>query len=122
MTIISDEDLQAFSDLATELALKDMCDVLRETRTPDGQGGTEITWTVVATVPCALIDSGQSPQEVVIAERLQGKTLKRLLVPRLTDIRGADRLRINGITYKVIDLYDPTSYEVLRRVAVEQLA
>ncbi len=41
---------------------------------------------------------------------------KIILLPKGQDVLGSDRIKVGTITYHVIDLFDPTSYEVVRRV------
>jgi hypothetical protein len=123
MAIISDVDLQVFSDLAVDLALKDSCEILRDTSTDsDDQGGYEnIPWPTVATVACALVDVGAvaSYRPTVEATRLQDRVYQTLLLPRGTGVLVGDRFRINSAsTYQSEGIQDPTSYEVLRRVQV----
>jgi hypothetical protein len=120
MALFTDTDLQAFSDLAQDLALKDTACILREIRTPIAGGGSVTTWAIVAQPPCMVVDSGQSPTEQAIAQQSVGQIYKRVFFPRLTDVRSTDRLSINGTLYEIIDLFDPTTYEVLRRVEVKQ--
>lgn len=123
MGIISDADLDGFSDLAVELALKDDCDILRAPLTPNPAGGgqTRGAYAVAATVKAALIDAGSSPRRTTIAEQHVGNTPKIILLPRHTDVRPDDRLAMLGEVYEIIDLYEPTTYEVLRRVGVNRL-
>jgi hypothetical protein len=78
------------------------------------------SWPVVATKPCAIIDAGL-PQEQVVAAQTVGSILKIVMLPRGTDVRGNDQIASGGITYHVIDLYEPSTFEVVRRVLVRQL-
>lgn len=119
MTLFTDADLADFGALAVDLALKDDCEILRETsESTDAGGGSSGSETTFATVKCAVIDSGQSPTEQVMAQQLEGRVIKQILLPRLTAIRKSDILRVSGTRYHIIDSLDPTSYEVLRRVSV----
>jgi hypothetical protein len=120
MAIFSDVDLDDFADLAEELALKDSCEILRDDSTDsDGSGGYQnITWPVVATVACLISDAGRQPTEPIIAAKLDGKTFQTIMLPRGTDVRESDRLRINGTTtYHIIDVSTET-YEVLKSIFV----
>jgi uncharacterized protein YabE (DUF348 family) len=119
MTIFTNADLDDFSALATDLALKDDCDILRETsHTDDSEGGeSSVVWSTAATVKCMLTDDSQTPTESVVAGRLDGRTLQKVWFPRGTDVRKTDRLRINGTTYHIMDA-STNSYEVLKAVEV----
>lgn len=119
MTIFTDADLDDFSVLATELALKDDCEILGEVSSDDdGEGGTENdVWQVVETVKGILVDDSQTPTESVVAGRLDGRTLQKVLLPRGTNVQKTNRLRINGTTYHIMDV-STNSYEVLKAVEV----
>lgn len=121
MSIFTDSDLQDFSDLATELALKDDCDILEETSSSDdGAGGeSNVVWSTAETVKCMLTNqSGRStPTETVVAGRLDGKTLQTIWLPRGTSVAKTNRLRVNGNVYHISDV-NGDSYEVLKPVSV----
>lgn len=126
MAIISDADLQGFSDLAVLLAFKDTCDILRETDgADDGSGGNLPSWPIAYTgIPCLVVDGGRKPAEALLAQRFVGKVMKTISLPRQTDVKGTDRISVtsgnsfNTAIYHIIDVEDPTTYEVLRRVSV----
>ena len=122
MAIFEDSDLDDFADLAEELALKDDCDILRATEINNLSGGgrTRGGYDVIATVKAALID-GRPPQKRVIAGQNVADLTQKILLRRGTDIRPEDRLGMLGQVYEIIDLDDPTSYEVLRRISVTRL-
>jgi hypothetical protein len=126
MALFTDTDLQGFSDLAQDLALKDTCDILRETDgADDNSGGNSPTWPAALTgIPCLVVDGGRKPAEQLLAQKLVGKVMKTISLPRQTDVRGTDRISVtsgnsfNTAIYHIIDVEDPTTYEVLRRVSV----
>lgn len=124
MAIFTDDDLQGFSDLAQDLALKDTCDILRETDgADDGSGGNTPSYSAALTaIPCLVVDGGRKPQEQLLAQRFIGKVMKTIMLPRQTDVRSTDRISVtsgnafNTAIYHVVEPEDPTTYEVLRRV------
>lgn len=126
MAFLTDTDLQGFSDLALDLFMKDTCDIEREPSIathPDGQGGRVLqsTWTVLNTnpVPCAVLDTPKAPRDLIDDTQLISNPIKLIVLPRFTDVKNQDRLRVNGVTvYRVIASQDPTTYEVVRRVYV----
>jgi hypothetical protein len=126
MALFTDTDLQGFSDLAQDLALKDTCDILRETDgADDGSGGNTPTWPAALTaIPCLVVDGGRKPQEQILAMKLVGKVMKTIMLPRQTDVKNTDRISVtsgnslNTAIYHVVEPEDPTTYEVLRRVTV----
>jgi hypothetical protein len=120
MSIVSDADLQSYSDLAAELALKDTCEILSQPSGTDTWGGGDETseeWDVSASVRCAVIDAGGMPIQATVAQQESARMQKIILFPRGTEVTGANRVRVvGGDTYEVVDVIDPTSYEVVRRV------
>jgi hypothetical protein len=119
MAFLSAQDVQALADMVTEVALTDTCDIQRKSQTLTAMREATKNWPVVATVPCALIDAG-TPQEQAVAVQQVGSISQIMLLPRLTDVRGNDRLVKGGLTYHIIDLYEPKSFEVVRRVLVRR--
>lgn len=119
MSIFTDSDLADFGALAIDLAFKDSCEIMRATTVRDDQNGLDSgawPWPVHETVPCVVIDD-LAPRLSVVAEQTTGRTTKDIMLPRLTDVILTDKLRINGTDlYDIVDLLDPISYEVVRRV------
>lgn len=140
--LMTDTELQHYSDAFTQYMLQDTCTILRNpdqsasTATPDGQGGytgasssSSVGWTSVTTVPCAVIEALVSKGgEPFQQGQLQSKSLKTVLLPRRTDVRDSDRLEVVSVAqgtstttfYEVMMCADPSTYEVLRRVYVER--
>jgi hypothetical protein len=114
--ILSDAQLQRMSDLIFSLAGKDTATIRREIFTDDGQGGRTSTWQDVDSQPC-ILTAQPANREVMLAGQAIGRVYKSCLLPRHTD---EDVLVIAGITYKVLDILDPTTYEAARRVVVER--
>jgi hypothetical protein len=117
--ILSDAQLQRMSDLIFSLAGKDTATIRREIFTDDGQGGRTSTWQDVDSQPC-ILTAQPANREVMLAGQAIGRVYKSCLLPRHTDVRDEDVLVIAGITYKVLDILDPTTYEAARRVVVER--
>jgi len=58
------------------------------------------------------------PAEIMIADRLEGKTLETVWLKRgALSLLKTDLLRINGDNYHIVDV-DSTSYEVLKPITV----
>lgn len=117
MPVLSDAALTRLAGWITVKVLKDTCDILRKTTVQKPSGGFDITYPKHNTdpIPCAVMNGG-SPQERLIGEQEVGFIPKIILLPKGTDILGSDRIKVGSITYHVIDLFEPTSYEVVRRV------
>lgn len=103
--------IQRQADWAAAHLLPDTCAVQREVNS------VYTTVTGMSAVPCALIDN-QPPTEKDISDETTGAVMKTVLFPRGTDVRNPDQLVINSIKYRVFDVPDPGTYEVLRRVTV----
>jgi Phage head-tail joining protein len=118
--LLDDTDLQAFSDLATDLALKDSCAIQRQTRTERPSGGANKDYTTINTVPC-LVAPPRKVHEDFEADQFDQVALKTILFPRNTDVIKTDLLVISDVTYRVESSPDPISYEVLRTVYAYKL-
>ena len=107
MTVISTTEMQTLSDWLSINLLTDTCAVQREVSS---------VWTTVSgmsAVPCMVTGeqyTGPMPDEML------GADIKIILMPRLTDIHSPDRLIINTIKYRVFDVPEPRTVEILRRV------
>jgi hypothetical protein len=120
MAILSDADLERLSDWVVRLLLKDDCVRVRTTRVQKPSGGWTDTPVSLPVVKSAVLDAG-SPSDVVTADQIGSSVVvKRVLLPRGTDVLEDDHLTIVGITYRVIGLFDPSTYEVARRVLVRR--
>jgi hypothetical protein len=110
MPAVNASELQTVSDWMSSNVLTDSCAIQREVNS---------VWTTVtgmSAVPCAIVGPGTDEKDV--ADEVTGAVLKTVLLPRNTDVRSPDRLIINGITYRIFDVKDPSTFEVLRRVTV----
>ncbi len=119
MAIFTDADLAGYGQVIQDLVMSDTCDVLRATSTQDTQGGkTGVTWPILSTVPCVLVNVQRAPKELVDDTQLVSAVIKIAMLPRHTDVKTQDRLRIAGVVHRVIAPLDPVTYEVVRRVYV----
>ena len=110
MPVISTTEMQTLSDWLKLNLLTDTCAIQREVNS---------VWTTVTSpndlsaVPCMVTAeqyTGPMPDEVA------GADVKVILMPRLTDVHSPDRLIINSIKYRVFDIPEPRTVEILRRV------
>lgn len=116
MPVISQAAIGRLADWVIKQVLIETCDILRETRVQTASGGFTITYPPVQRgVPCAVMNAG-SPQEQLVSGQEVGFIPKIILLPKGQDVLGSDRIKVGTITYHVIDLFEPTSYEVVRRV------
>lgn len=101
-------------------SLPDSCQVQSVTFTPDGAGGGSESWSDVATVACRLSPTGRSPQERMIADKLQSLTSFTVTLPALTAVSAANRLVIGGRTFRVEGVL-ARSDEIARRVVCTEV-
>lgn len=117
--MLSAADLAAMRATLTE-CLPDIAEVQRLTRVSDGMGGFTETWATVATVPCRLAPSGNTPVEQVVAERVTDRVLWTITLPAQTDVTATDRVVVGARTFEVVGVLSPRSNELCTRlVAVE---
>jgi len=64
-----------------------------------------------------MVIDDQAPRPLIQAQQLVARITKTIMLPRLTAILRTDKIRVNGTDlYTILDLQDPTTYEVVRRV------
>lgn len=80
--------------------------VRRKTDTQDPTGGTTTTWADTVTVSGRIDPAGGTPEERVIADRIQATTPYTVTVPHGTDVFATDQLTIDGETYEVVGVID----------------
>lgn len=96
--MLSDTDLDHMrADLAA--SLPDTATVQRRSRVSDSMGGSTVTWTTVATVPCRI-----APRQGIEGDsdgHWQTTDEYRVTVPWDADIRPTDRLVVGPVTVDV---------------------
>ncbi len=124
MAIFDAPALQRLADMLEREFLTEDCTILRQNKVQRTSGGMDTTYIpLTPTVKSAVLDAGtpaRNPQQVFVADKPGGVIVKLILLPRGTDVQGTDRLTVAGTTYEVIDLFEPTTYEVVRRVLVRR--
>lgn len=75
--------------------------ILVPERTPDGTGGSTLTYSDGPLVPCRVTANGD-PLETAIAERLSGRPAFRVALPVGTALSLAHRLSVEGRTFEVV--------------------
>src|SRR5438045_2646621 len=116
MPVLSVAARERLAAWITKNVLAETATILGEVRTPGTSGGSTTTYQARLTgIPCAVLPAG-SPRELLIAGQEVGFIPKIILLPQGTDVRGSDRIQVGTVTYHVIDIYEPSTYEVARRV------
>lgn len=86
-----------------EAFFADTYEVVRETATPDGYGGTTTTTGVIGTGRCRLVPADRLGREGVRGDRIEAGSPYVAQLPRGTDVRATDTLRINGRDFAIVD-------------------
>lgn len=91
--------------------------IQRLTTASDGEGGQTQTWNTLSTTIGRIGGADQRlPSEQVEAGQLTGIQQWIVALPAGTDVALSDRLVAQGITYQVVGLQAPMTYEIERRV------
>ncbi len=94
-------------------ALPETVEVQRPTATADGAGGQAVSWSPAGTYPGRLAPAGPLDVEREFAGRVAGRSLWRITLPALADVRLADRVAVGGRTFEVLGVR-ARSFEVCR--------
>jgi len=111
--MLSEDEIAAMRATATA-SLPETIEVQRPTRVPDGAGGETLTYGNVATCPARLAPAG-GEDEREFAGRVAGRSLWRITLPALADVRLDDRVVVGGRTFEVLGVR-ARSFEVCRVV------
>ncbi len=124
MPIFDEPALQRLGSMVEEQFMTDDCTILREQKVQRPSGGMDTTYIPQTPLSkCALLDAGtpaRNPQMTFVAGQPGGVIVKLLLLPRRTTVLDTDRFTVKGITYEAIGPFDPTTFEVTRRVLVRR--
>jgi hypothetical protein len=107
MTILPTTEQQRLSDWLAATLLTDTCAVQREVNS------VYTTVSGMGAVPCMVTGEQYTGP---MSDETAGADLKVILMPKGTDVRSPDRLIINSIKYKVFDVKEPRTVEILRKV------
>jgi hypothetical protein len=118
--VIGETTLARIGAWIEDKVLKDDCEIWSDTPTQLPSGGKQSHWGVAVSCKCATIDVIRPPLEKMIADQESGVLHKIILLPRLTNVQKDNRIVTGGITYHVIDTYEPSSFEVTRRAFVKR--
>jgi hypothetical protein len=126
--VLSEADLQQLEGIIADLTFRDSCDILRLSRVLDTEGGGVDTHVPIAggPFPCSVINAKPKLARVY-EEQLETRVYKSVLLPRGMTVLGDDQLRITSteddvtrtLTYRVIGLYSPQSFQPYTQVDVE---
>jgi len=117
--MLTNSDLADMRAAVGEL-LPARCNVLSVTRTSDGQGGQVDTWgTATANVQCRL--DYKRGDESVFGNALRPYSGWVASLPHDTTISETNRLQIGGVVYNVTMVDNNKSWNVVLRVALDEV-
>lgn len=93
--------------------LTDTCIISRLSLSSNSMGGGTESWSNIATgVACSIVrDTGL---EKTAGEKLEAETMFLLHITYSTDIKAADRVVCQGVTYNVLAVLSPLSIEAVK--------
>lgn len=115
MTMLSAGDVASMRATCQE-AMPDTAIIYRRSWASDGGGGGSATFTAAGTVACRLAPTTSPGDEEPIADRLAEASHWTIAVPALTDVRQDDRITVSTVTYEVMAVNSPRSWELERLV------
>lgn len=123
--ILTDQDLTELRDVVLAL-LPDTGKIQDEVEVRDTTGGVKTTWRDrPGTIPCRIGNVQQADQVAASTANLgrgnqvTGRTRVAITVPALTPLDPGDRIVINALTYVILGVLGPTTWELTRRVIAE---
>ena len=120
MGLLTDADLNYLRDTIEEM-FPDVCTILSEARTPDGQGGQTPTWGTVATnVPCRF-DEIMAVSNALVPAGNGLREAHRYALSLAHDVTLGihDRVEIGSATYNVVSVNENVSWQAVTRAALE---
>jgi hypothetical protein len=122
VVLLTDAAMERLSSWIEREVLQDDCTILRNHPTQTASGHMTDDWQAQDTAKCAVLagSSGGAPSELVVADQVAGRITKLILLPRGTDVLGNDKVQVGTTVYHVIDVYEPSTFEVSRRVLVQR--
>lgn len=83
-------------------------------RASDGMGGVIETWSTVATCECRLSPEIAGRTESFLTDKVKDGQYFRLSMPAGTDVRISDRAMVDGKTYRIEGVREPSDVEIER--------
>lgn len=122
MAVLTDTSLIRLGGWIERNVLKDECTIMRNTPTKSASGGLVDHWSAVhdgLSEQCTILDTGTPAQQMVAAQAV-GYISKTAIFARGKDVRGDDRLVVGPVTYDIIDIFEPSSFEIMKRALVRR--
>lgn len=101
-----------------DASLPDSCAIVRDTLASDGAGGQVATPVTVATIACRIgpVTAIARDLEAITSGEVQARGSWVVTMPAGTDVTERDRITSAGVTYEIVAVPAPRSWEIGRRV------
>jgi hypothetical protein len=99
---ITDAKLAKLGLKVEKKAMKDDCEILEKSKTPNESGGYSYVWVVVATVKCMVIAPTARPLQNIVGQQVVSEEDVYIHLPYGTTVKESQRLRIKGIVYRMV--------------------
>lgn len=122
MAVLTDTSLERLGGWIERNVLKDECTIMRNMPTRSSSGGEIPHWAAVhdgLSEKCTILDTGTPAQAAVAAQEV-GYITKTAIFARGKDVRGNDRIVVGPVTYTIIDIFEPSSFEIMKRALVRR--
>lgn len=116
--MLSAADMALFQQTAGTTRITS-CVIQRTTLASDGSGGFTNSWDTLATVNGRIYPAMQTVQEIVAEGRIGEVVRWMIALPPGQDVTEKDRIAANGVTYEVIAVLAPRTYEIERTCQCE---
>lgn len=81
----------------------------RPTLTSDGRGGQTKTMTTLNSTLVCRVAKAKEPEQVLLGERVTGKTEFNIYVAEGCDLKPKDQLVVDSMTLELVEVYDKRS-------------
>lgn len=117
--VLTDAELAMIRDEANRW-LPSSATILTHSKTADGGGGFNETYTPGQPIDCRLAPIGGGEDGSTRGERISDRTTHVLTLPAHTTIEEPDRVTVDSRTYEVTAVRKRPALEVVRRVEVRE--
>ncbi|MCR4340772.1 MAG: head-tail adaptor protein [Gemmatimonadaceae bacterium] len=113
---LSAADLALMRDTVADVTLAGTAVILTATKASDSQGGYAWTYAASGTADCHMSPEALRGDEAPVGGRLAEKSPWILTVPHDTTIDEDDRVTVESVTYEIIEVLSPRTWQLAKRV------